>query len=272
MITFEEFKAVFSTGVVRNALIVGILLSVTAALLGVVLVLKRYAMIGDGLSHVTFGAMAIAIAFHRAPLAFSLPIVVLSAFLLLRISESSKVSGDAAIAVVSTASLAIGAIAARGTNTDIVSFMFGSIVSITTSDVILTVILTLLVIGAFVLFYPRIFAVTFDETYAKASGGRPAVYRAMIAVMTAVTVVLGMRLVGSLLISALIIFPVLSAMRLVKSFRAVVITSAVLSVIALVAALAVSILFSTSTSACIVLVDLFIFVFSIVFSKAKRAT
>lgn len=271
MITFEEFKAVFSSGIVRNALIVGVLLSVTAALLGVVLVLKRYAMIGDGLSHVTFGAMAIAIALNQAPLGFSLPIVVLSAFLLLRISESSKVSGDAAIAVVSTASLAIGAIAARGTNTDIESFMFGSIVSITTSDVILTVCLTLLVIGAYILFYPRIFSVTFDETYAKASGGRPGIYRAMIAVMTAVIVVLGMRLVGSLLISALIIFPVLSAMRLAKSFRSVVITSATLSAASFLVALAVSILFSTSTSACIVLVDLVVFAFSVLFSKIKSA-
>lgn len=271
MITFEEFITVMSTGVVRNALIVGALLSVTAALLGVVLVLKRYAMIGDGLSHVTFGAMAIAVALHKAPLGFSLPIVVLSAFLLLRISEASKVSGDAAVAVVSTVSLAIGAIAARGTNTDIESFMFGSIVSITTSDVILTVVLSLLVIGVYILFYPRIFACTFDETYAQASGGRPALYRAMIAVMTAVTVVLGMRLVGSLLISALIIFPVLSAMRLVKSFRAVVILSAVFSVVSFILALVISILFSTSTSACIVLADLVIFVCSIIFSKVKTA-
>ncbi len=269
MITFEEFKTVFSTGIVRNALIVGVLLSITAALLGVVLVLKRYAMIGDGLSHVTFGSMAIAIALHQAPLAFSLPIVVLSAFLMLRLSENSKVTGDATIAVVSTASLAIGAIAARGTNTDIESFMFGSIVSITTSDVILTTVLTLFVIGVYLLFYPRIFAVTFDETYAKASGGKPGLYRAMIAVMTAVIVALGMRLVGSLLISALIIFPVLSAMRLVKSFRSVVIVSAVLSVISFLIALTVSILFSTSTSACIVLADLFIFTLSAVFSKIK---
>ena len=271
MITFEELQAVFSMGVLRNALIVGSLLSVTAALLGVVLVLKRYAMIGDGLSHVTFAAMAMAIAFHQAPLAFSLPIVILSAFLLLRISENSKVTGDAAIAVVSTSALAIGAIAARGTNTDIESFMFGSIVSITTSDVILTVILASIVIALYVFFYPRIFSVTFDETYAKASGGKPALYRAMIAVMTAVIVVLGMRLVGSLLISALIIFPVLSAMRLVKSFRAVVTVSAILSLVSFWIALTMSVLFSTSTSACIVLADLLIFMVSTLLSRLQRA-
>lgn len=270
MITFEEFKIVFSTGIVRNALIVGLLLSVTAALLGVVLVLKRYAMIGDGLSHVTFAAMALAIALHKAPLVFSLPIVILAAFLLLRISENSKVTGDSAIAMVSTVSLAIGAIAARGTNTDIESFMFGSIVSITTSDVILTVVLTLIVLALYILCYPRIFAVTFDETYVKASGGKPSLYRAMIAVMTAVIVVLGMRLVGSLLISALIIFPVLSAMRLAKSFRSVVIVSAVISSISFMVALIISILFSTSTSACIVIVDLVVFVLSWAFAKVSQ--
>lgn len=269
MISFDELKLLFSTSVIGNALIVGVLLSVAAALLGVTLVLKKYSMIGDGLSHVTFGAMAIAVATNQAPLLFSLPIVMLAAFLLLRLSESSKVKGDAAIAVVSTASLAIGAIAARGTNTDIESFMFGSLVSITKTDVIVTVIVTVMVLVLYTVFYHRIFAVTFDETYAKASGGKPSVYNAMIAIMTAVVVVLGMRLVGSLLISALLIFPALTAMRLFKSFRSVVISSGVIALTAFLIALCVSVLFDTSTSACIVLVDLLLFTLASVFSRIK---
>ena len=270
MISLNELKDIFTAGVVWNAVIVGVLLSAVAAILGVSLVLKKYSMIGDGLSHVTFGAMAVAIAFHWAPLAFSLPIVILAAFLLLRISENGKVKGDAAIAVVSTASLAIGAIAARSTNTDIESFMFGSIVSISKSDVIFTVIVTLLTLLVYLLFYHKIFAVTFDETYDKASDGKPEIYNAMLAVMTAVTVVLGMRLVGSLLISALIIFPALSSMRLFKSFRKVVISSAIISVAVFVVSLIISILFETSTSACIVLVDLLVFLVASLIKGIKK--
>ncbi len=269
MIAFDELLSLLSSEVVLNAAIVGSLLSLTAALLGVSLVLKKYSMIGDGLSHVSFGAMAIAIAMNRAPLAFSLPIVILAAFLLLRLSEKSRVKGDAAVAVVSTAALAIGAIAARGTNTDIESFMFGSIVAVTKSDVILTVIVTAVTVALYVLCYHRIFSVTFDETYAKATGQRPMIENAMIAVMTAVTVVLGMRLVGSLLISALLVFPALSSMRLFKSFRSVVISSAVISLIAFVIALLVSILFETSTSACLVLVDLVVFAGASIFARVR---
>lgn len=271
MISFEQFKLLFSGPLVRNALIVGILLSVTAALLGVSLVLKKYSMIGDGLSHVSFGAMAVAVAMGKAPLAFALPVVIVAAFLLLRVSEKSRVKGDAAVAVVSTASLAVGAIASRGMNVDIEGFMFGSIVSVTASDVILTVTVTLLTLLLYVLCYHRIFAVTFDETYTKATGGKPALYNAMIAVMTAVTVVVGMRLVGSLLISALVIFPALSSMRLFKSFRAVVLSSGVISVVTFILALFVSILFDISTSACIVLLDLSVFGIATLTGTVKKA-
>ena len=159
--------------------------------------------------------------------------------------------------------------AARGTNTDIESFMFGSLVSITKTDVIVTVIVTVMVLVLYTVFYHRIFAVTFDETYAKASGGKPSVYNAMIAIMTAVVVVLGMRLVGSLLISALLIFPALTAMRLFKSFRSVVISSGVIALTAFLIALCVSVLFDTSTSACIVLVDLLLFTLASVFARIK---
>lgn len=259
MTFFEYVRTLFSSNIVLYAMIAGILLSVTASLLGVSLVLKKYSMIGDGLSHVSFAAIAIAIATKQAPLTFSLPIVVLAAFLILRVSEKSKIKGDASIAVISTASLAIGAIAARGANIDIESYMFGSIVAISLSDVIVTAVVTVITVAVYILFYNRIFAVTFDETYSKASGGHPAVYNALIAVLTAVTVVVGMRLVGALLISALIIFPALSAMRIFKSYRSVVIASTVISVISFVIALTISIFFDIPTSACIVLLDLVIF-------------
>lgn len=257
---FKEYLLVlFSSPIVLYALIVGVLISVSASLLGVSLVLKKYSMIGDGLSHVSFAALAVAVATKQAPMAFSLPVVIIAAFFLLRISEKSKIKGDAAIAVISTASLAIGAIAARGSNIDIEGYMFGSIVAVTFEDVILTVIVTLVTLILYILFYNRIFAVTFDETYMAASGGHPALYNAVIAVLTAITVVVGMRLVGALLISALILFPPLSSMRLFKSFRCVVLSSAILSVLSFFSALMVSVFFDIPTSACIVLFDLVIF-------------
>lgn len=255
----DYLKILFTGSIFANALIVGVLLSVCASLLGVSLVLKKYAMIGDGLSHVSFAAMAVAVATGQSPLAFSLPLVMLTAFLLLRLSEKSRVKGDAAIAVVSTAALAVGAIAARGTNIDIESYLFGSVVAVTRQDVILTVAVAAVTLLLYVLFYNRIFAVTFDETYLAAGGGHPAVYNAVIAILTAVTVVVGMRLVGALLISALILFPPLSAMRLFKSFRGVVTAAAVLSVFTFLTALVVSLFLDVSTSACIVLLDLLIF-------------
>lgn len=259
MTFFEYLKVLFSDNIFLYALLVGVFLSLCAALLGVSLVLKKYSMIGDGLSHVSFAAIAVAIATENSPLLISLPIVILVAFLLLRVSENSKTKGDAAVAVISTAGLAIGAIAARGSNIDIEGYMFGSIVAVTLQDVIITVVVTALTVGAYIVFYNKIFAVTFDEDFVRAFGGKPAVYNSLLAVLVAVTVVVGMRLVGALLISALIVFPALAAMRLFKSFFKVVVASGVIAVLSFLISLVVSIVFDLPTGACVVLLDLAVF-------------
>ena len=216
----------------QRALVVGILVSLCAALLGVSLVLKRYSMIGDGLSHVGFGSLAIAAALGFAPLAFTIPVVVLAAFLLLRMNESSKIKGDAAIGLISSSALAIGVITvswSSGMNTDVNNYMFGSILAMSDEDVVLSVVLSIVVLILFVLYYNRIFAVTFDETFAKATGAE--FYNMLLAFLTAITTVLGMRMMGALLISSLLIFPALTSMRLCHTFQSVVICSAVLSVV-----------------------------------------
>jgi zinc transport system permease protein len=216
-----------------RAVVVGLLVSLCAALLGVSLVLKRYSMIGDGLSHVGFGSLAVAMAFNLAPLKVSIPVVVLAAFLLLRISENSKIKGDAAIALISASALALGVMLisiTTGLNTDVCNFMFGSLLTLSKDDLTLSVILSAAVLAMFVLFYNKIFAVTFDETFAKATGAKTSIYNMLIAFLTAITIVLGMRMMGAMLISALIIFPALTSMRLCKSFRAVTVCSAAVSV------------------------------------------
>ncbi len=259
-----EFLNMFSYHFMQRALVVGVLVSLCAALLGVSLVLKRYSMIGDGLSHVGFGALAIASAFNLAPLAVAVPTVVVAAVLLLRLSRSSRVKGDAAIAIISSSALAIGVITVSltsGMNTEVSSYMFGSVLSLSRGDAVLSVILSVAVLALFILFYPRIFAVTFDETFSRATGIRTEAYNTLIAVLTAVTVVLGMRMMGALLISSLIIFPALSAMRVCKSFRAVVITSALISVLCFVIGVTCSYFLETPTGASIVVTDLLAFGF-----------
>ena len=258
----SEFLNMFSYHFMQRALVVGVLVSLCAALLGVSLVLKRYSMIGDGLSHVGFGALAIASAFNLAPLAVAVPVVVIAAVLLLRLSRSSKLNGDAAIAMISSSALAIGVITVSltsGMNTEVSSYMFGSVLSLSRSDAVLSVILSIAVLALFVLFYPRIFAVTFDETFSRATGTKTEAYNMLLAVLTAVTVVLGMRMMGALLISSLIIFPALSAMRVCKSFRAVVITAALISVLCFVVGVTVSYFLETPTGASIVVTDLLAF-------------
>ncbi len=242
-----------------RAVVVGVLVSLCAALLGVSLVLKRYSMIGDGLSHVGFGAMAVATAFNFAPLVFSIPVVIAAAFLLLRISESSKIKGDSAIAIISTGALAVGVITVSlttGMNTDVSSYMFGSILSMTDDDVVLSVILCVCVLFMFVFFYTKIFAVTFDESFAKATGTRTGLYNSLIALLTAVTVVLGMRMMGALLISALIIFPALTSMSLCKSFRSVTICSVILSLVCFLVGITASYGLNTPTGATVVVVNI----------------
>ncbi len=258
----SELLHMFSYPFMQRALVVGVLVSLCAALLGVSLVLKRYSMIGDGLSHVGFGALAIASAFHLAPLAVTVPVVALAAVLLLRLSQNSRVNGDAAIALISSSALAVGVVTVSvttGMNTEVSSYMFGSVLALSRADAALSVALSLAVLALFLLFYPRIFAVTFDETFSRATGVRAGAYNSLLAVLTAVTVVLGMRMMGALLISSLIIFPALSAMRLCRSFKGVVLFAAAVSVCCFTAGLIASYFLETPTGASIVLADLLVF-------------
>lgn len=246
-----------------RALIGGGLVSVCASLLGVSLVLKRYSMIGDGLSHVSFGALSIALAIGWSPLKFSIPVVVLAAFFLLRITEYGKIKSDAAIAMISASALAIGIVVTSmttGMTTDVSSYMFGSILAMNASDVSLSVVLSVIVLGLFLFCYNKIFAVTFDENFARATGVRVSWYNILIAVLTAVTIVLGMRMMGAMLISSLIIFPALTSMRVFKSFRGVVWSSGIVSVVCFCIGMVASYRWSTPAGASVVLVNLTAFI------------
>lgn len=242
----------------QKALLVGTLTALCSALLGVSLVLKRYSMIGDGLSHVGFGALCVAAVLNLAPLKVAVPIVIAAAFLLLRVSENSRIKGDAAIALISSTSIAVGLILSshvNGISADVSGYMFGSILSVEDSDVPLSVGLSLAVLVLYILFYNRIFSVTFDENFSKATGTNTGLYNALIAFLTAVTIVVGMKLMGTLLISSLIIFPPLSAMRVCKSFRGVVVTSAVLSVVCFFFGIVFSFAFEWPAGASVVAVN-----------------
>ena len=275
---------------IRRALLVGALVSLCAALLGVSLVLKRYSMIGDGLSHVGFGALTVAMALGfvtadslpaflpagvrggvaalcasvaESPLPFTLVVVVLCAFLLLRLSGQSRMRGDSAIALISTSALALGVVVTSmtsGMNVDVYNYMFGSILAMSASDVYVSLALSAVVLVLFVLFYPRIFAVTFDEAFARATGVKAGAYNMLIALLTALTVVVGMRMMGTLLISSLIIFPALSSMRLFSRFKAVTVCSAVVSVTCFAVGMLLSCVCSLPTGAGIVAVNLFVFI------------
>ena len=253
-----------------RALIGGILVSLCASLLGVSLVLKRYSMIGDGLSHVSFGALSVALAAGWSPLKVSIPVVVLAAFFLLRITERGRIKSDAAIAMISASALAIGIIVTSmttGMTTDVSSYMFGSILAMSDEDVVLSVVLSIVVLILFVLYYNRIFAVTFDETFAKATGVRAEVYNMLLAFLTAITTVLGMRMMGALLISSLLIFPALTSMRLCHTFQSVVICSAVLSVVCFLLGMSLSFFLSSPAGATVVIVNLLAF---LIFSAIAR--
>ena len=245
-----------------RAFVVGILVSLCAALLGVPLVLKRYSMIGDGLSHVSFGALSIALACGWAPLPVSIPVVIAAAIVLLRMTESSPMGADAAIAVASASALAIGVIVTSvttGMTTDVDSYMFGSILAMDRSDVALSVGLSIAVLVLFGIFYHKLFAITFDESFSRATGVKVGLYNTLLSVLTALTIVLGMRMMGAMLISSLVIFPALSAMRIRKSFRGVVICAGIMSVISFCVGLTLSDLVSTPVGATVVVVNLAVF-------------
>ena len=258
----EFFRALSNQSFLQYALIVGVLVALCAALLGVSLVLKRYSMIGDGLSHVGFGALSVAMVLNVAPMAVAMPVVIAAAFLLLRMSANSKIKGDAAIALIASSALAIGitlSALTSGINTDVHGFMFGSILALSQSDVVVSVVLSVAVLVLYILFYHKLFAVTFDEDFARATGVRAGYYNMLLALLTAVTVVVGMRMMGALLISSLIIFPALTAMRVCKSYRSVIVTAAVVSVICLVVGLILSFCYPIPTGASVVLVNLAVF-------------
>lgn len=286
---FAAFGEYLQYKFIRRALAVGTLVSLCASLLGVSLVLKRYSMIGDGLSHVGFGALTVAMALGfvtadglpaflpprvragiaglcasiaESPLPFTLVVVVLCAFLLLRVSERSRMRGDSAIALISTSALAVGVVVTSttsGMNVDVYNYMFGSILAMSASDVAISVALSVVVLALFVLFYPRIFAVTFDEAFARATGVKAELYNLLIALLTAATVVVGMRMMGTLLISSLIIFPALSAMRVFARFRSVALCAAAISVGCFIVGMMLSCVYSLPTGAGIVAVNLLVF-------------
>ena len=284
---FDTLSYYLQFSQVRNALIVGVLVALCASLLGVTLVLKRFSFIGDGLSHVAFGAMAVAsltgaLAAPWKPFIDStnnmiivMPLTVLSAVLLLRTGKNARIKGDAAVAMISVGALAIGYLLmnldvfpkSANISGDVCSTLFGSlsILTLTESEVAFCIVVSVLVVAVFIFFYNKIFSVTFDEEFADATGTKAGAYNLLIAVIIAVIIVISMNLVGSLLISALIIFPALSAMRLLKSFKAVTICSACLSVFCATLGILLSILFSTPVGSTIVAVDIAAFaIFSLI--------
>lgn len=263
----------FSWPFMQRALVAGVLVSLCAALLGVSLVLKRYSMIGDGLSHVSFGALAIAVALGIAPLWFSIPVVIVAAFLLLRVADHPRWNSDAAIAAMSASSLAIGILVisrTTGMTTDVDNYMFGSVLAMSRSDVILSAVLSAAVLVLFVLFYHKLFAVTFDESFSRATGLKVDRYNTLLAVLTALTIVLGMRMMGAMLISSLIIFPALTAMRLFKSFRGVILSAAVTSVACFCVGLTVSFTLSTPVGASVVCANLALFLAACLAAAVRR--
>lgn len=269
----EFLTGVLSYPFARRALIVGLLLSVSAALLGVNLVLKRFSMLGDGLSHVSFGAAAVGLACGVAPLWFSIPIVIVAAFLLLRLKQNSKINGDAATAIVSSSALAVGITVATlttGMNTDISNYMFGSILALGKSEVIISAICGALIIAVYILFYQKIFTSTFDEDFAAVTGVKVKRYNSISAILTAVTVVIGMRVMGALLISSIITFPALSSMRICKHYKCTVIAAAVISVISFLIGILLSFAFDIPAGAAVVLTNLLVFIILSFVGKVKQ--
>ena len=268
MISF--IAEMFSYPFIVRAFVVGVLVSLCAALLGVSLVLKQYSMIGDGLSHVSYGALSIALACNIAPLKLSIPIVIAAAFLLLRMTEKGIMKSDAAIAAVSASALAIGVSVTSlttGMTTDVNSYMFGSILAMTREDVVLSAVLSVVVLVLFVFCYHNIFAVTFDESFGRAIGVKVSFYNSMIAILTAVTIVLGMQMMGAMLISSLVIFPSLTSMRLFQSFRKVVICSGILSVICFSIGMIISYQSAMPAGASVVLANLAAFILFFILGK-----
>lgn len=269
-----DLQTVFSYPFLRTPLLVGVLVSLCAALLGSVLVLKRFSMIGDGLSHVGYGALCVAAALGTAPLKVAIPVVIVSAYCLLRISRSSRINGDSAIALISGTAIAVGVLTVKlagNVNIDVGSYMFGSIVAIDTNDVIVSVVMSAVVLLLYVLLYNGIFSTTFDENFAKATGTNVGFYNTVVALLTAVTIVVGMRLMGVILISSLLIFPSLTSMRVFRSFRGVVLSSAAVSALCFFFGFLAAFRFDLPTGATVVAVNALAFLAFAIAGKIKRA-
>jgi len=273
----ELFSSAFMINLVIRALIVGLLVTLCSSLLGVSLVLKRFSMIGDGLSHVGFGAVAVAAALNMSnmKLIISIPVVVLTAFLLLRLGNHGKVKGDASLALVSTGAVAVGSLLYNFSgqrSTDICNSLFGSASLFTIGDIdlILSAVLSIAIIILFVFFYTKIFAVTFDESFSRATGIKTNVYNMLLAVLTAVTIVLGMNMMGSLMISALIVFPAMTAMRVCTTFKGVLICSVSVSLICFVIGFFTACLLGWQTGATVVSANIIAFIFMSVAGKIKN--
>lgn len=262
-----EFVAV----ILLPALIAGMAVSLCSSLLGVSLVLKRCSMIGDGLSHVGYGTLCVAVVMGWAPMQVTIPVVIVAAYILLRLSESGSARSDTAIAMFSTSALAIGILVSSKAHltTDVSDYMFGSILSMNRADVILSVVLSVCVLLVYLLFYDKIFAVTFDENFAQATGLNVRFYNLLIAVLTAVTIVLGMMMMGALLISSLMIFPAVTAMRICKSFRHVVLTSVIVSVSCFLLGLFLSLWLDTQVGASVIVTNLAAFLIATAISALR---
>lgn len=270
---FNTLSEILSYSFLRMPLLVGILVSLCAALLGSVLVLKRFSMIGDGLSHVGYGALCVAAAAGIAPLKIAIPVVIVAAFLLLQISRNSRINGDSAIALISGAAIAVGVLTVKlagNVNIDVGSYMFGSIVAIDKSDVVISIVLSAIVLLLYIIMYNGIFSITFDESFAKATGTKVSFYNTVVAILTAVTIVVGMRLMGAILISSLLIFPSLTSMRFFRSFRGVVLCSAVVSALGFLLGFVAAYRFDLPTGASVVAVNAVFFVAFSIAGKIKQ--
>ncbi len=261
---------IFSYDFMVRALVVGVMIALVAALIGVPLVLRRSSMIGDGLSHAAFGAFAVALMVGVLPTVLALIIVLIAAFGILWLSRRRQVYSDAMIAVLSVSSLAIGVLAislAGGVNIDLNSYLFGSILAVGSADVIMSLVLAVTVVILYIVFFQKIFAVTFDAEFARSVGVRVGFYDAIFAMICAVVVVIGMKLLGALLISGLIIFPALTAMRLTKSFKCAIIVGCIVAVVAFLIGLVLSYLLALPTGATVIVVNLVIWLFAVVFNR-----
>ena len=247
---------------VQRALIVGLLIAVSSSFLGIFLVLRKYSMIGDGLAHVSFATVALALVLNQSPLIISIPIVSLASLLILKLSEENRIGGDAAIGLIASTSLAIGVFitsVSNGFSVDLSSYLFGSILIIAQSDVYLSLVLTVLIVSLVLVFYQDLFAMTYDLDYAKVSGRKTKRLNQLLSILTAITIVLGIRVVGTMLISSLIIFPTVSALRLSKGFKSTIIWAVIIAIISVMSGILISVTLDFPTGSSIVLINALLF-------------